>query len=257
MTDRNFDDLAARFGRNIYGSGKGEIRLAVLWEHLTHNLPLEHGPQLRILDAGCGMGQVALRLAAAGHRVDLCDISVELLEQARAGFAEAGLLGRAEFHRASIQELSQERPGTYDLVLCHAVLEWLAQPRQTLRDAITMVKPGGHLSLMFFNRHSLVMRNLVRGNFFKVKSGDFSADSRSLTPPNPLYPETVYPWLADAGLREVFRGGVRVFHDYMERNTARRLPLEAIIEMEREYSCREPYLALARYLHVICQRLPE
>ena len=58
--DRNFDDLAERFQRKIYGGLKGEIRLAVLWRDLESEVPaLKEGRPLRILDVGAGLGQLA------------------------------------------------------------------------------------------------------------------------------------------------------------------------------------------------------
>ena len=51
--DRNFDSLAGRFKNNIYGTDKGRIRLAVLWQQLLEKLPqLTDGPPLRILEIG-------------------------------------------------------------------------------------------------------------------------------------------------------------------------------------------------------------
>ena len=35
MQDRNFDDIAEKFARNIYGTTKGKIRQAVVWQDLT------------------------------------------------------------------------------------------------------------------------------------------------------------------------------------------------------------------------------
>ncbi len=55
--------------------------------------------------------------------------------------------------------------GDFDLVLCHAVLEWLAQPQQALHKLFGLIRPGGHLSLMFYNRDALIFRNLIRGNW--------------------------------------------------------------------------------------------
>ena len=51
--DRNFDDLAERFQRKVYGGLKGDIRLAVLWRDLEQYLPQIHGAEpLTVLDVG-------------------------------------------------------------------------------------------------------------------------------------------------------------------------------------------------------------
>lgn len=56
MSDRNFDDIADKFSRNIYGTTKGKIRQAVIWEDLQQLLTLFPNRTLRILDAGGGEG---------------------------------------------------------------------------------------------------------------------------------------------------------------------------------------------------------
>ena len=67
MQDRNFDDIAEKFSRNIYGTTKGQLRQAILWQDLDRVLA-EMGPQkLRVLDAGGGEGQTAIKMAERGH----------------------------------------------------------------------------------------------------------------------------------------------------------------------------------------------
>ena len=68
--DRNFDDISGKFAQNMYGTTKGRIREAVVWQELENilaNYP-SHKP-LNILDAGGGQGQIACRLAKLGHNV--------------------------------------------------------------------------------------------------------------------------------------------------------------------------------------------
>lgn len=69
MQDRNFDDIAEKFSRNIYGTTKGQLRQAILWQDLDRVLA-EMGPQkLRVLDAGGGEGQTAIKIwPSAGIR---------------------------------------------------------------------------------------------------------------------------------------------------------------------------------------------
>ena len=72
MQDRNFDDIAEKFSRNIYGTTKGQLRQAILWQDLDRVLA-EMGPQkLRVLDAGGGEGQTAIKMAERGHQVIFC-----------------------------------------------------------------------------------------------------------------------------------------------------------------------------------------
>lgn len=253
--DRNFDDIADRFQRNIYSSPKGAIRLAVILDDLLRVIPaLGQGAGMRILDAGVGMGQVSLELARCGHALVACDISIRMLDQARALLSREVPDARIEYIHTAVQDLPAAMDQSFDLVLFHAVLEWVAEPEQTLQRVLDFIKPGGYLSLMFYNRHSVVLRNVLRGNFRKVKSGQFQGDPKSLTPTHPLDPEQVYAWLDNAGMRIESRSGIRMFYDYMTRELREQRSLEDIIEMEKMFAQKEPFLSMARYIHIIATK---
>jgi len=72
-----------------------------------------------------------------------------------------------------------------------------------------------------------------------------------MTPDNPLSPADVFAWLELQGFDIRATAGLRVFYDYIPRRIRERLPLEDIIDLELEYSGREPFNALARYIHVV------
>ena len=259
--DRNFDDLAHRFRRNVYDRLKGQLRLAVLRRDLAACVPAladldgdrpEITPEpLRILDAGGGQGQLSVPLAKLGHRVTLCDISLGMLDLAREAAVREGVESAMVFHHGDIQSLCQAQAEHFDLVLCHAVLEWVAEPRQLLDHLIQAVTPGGWLSLSFYNVNSIVMKNLLRTNFRKVLAEDYRGYRGSLTPSNPLDPEMVYGWFADLGLEPLAHSGIRCFHDYLLDPAQRQSQPEAQLALELTLSRREPFRSLARYIHLV------
>lgn len=252
--DRNFDDLARRFSANIYGSPKGQIRLAILREDIDTLLALiPANTKLSILDAGCGPGYMALYLAQQGHKVVLCDHSAEMIQRARQVFAEQAPDASVTFIDSAVQDLKQHIQDQFDLVLFHAVLEWLNNPQRTLEILLKFLRPGGYFSLLFYNRNSLVMRNLLRGNFRKLAAKQYAGDPNSLTPTNPLLPEEVNAWLEALGLRILSRTGVRIVYDYLPREIQEQRSLQDIIEMERRFCRQEPFVALGRYMHVMAQ----
>jgi len=252
IQDRNFDDLAERFQRKVYGGLKGEIRLAVLWRDLEQYLPQIHGAEpLTVLDVGAGLGQLAIRLASLGHRVVVNDVSAEMLSVAQVAARQAGVYEQITWHHCPFQALVEQQPGRFDLVLCHAVVEWLARPELLLPQLQGFLAPEGCLSFTYYNRHSFEYRNLLRGNFNLLKRDRFVPDSGSLTPVNSLYPEQVKQWVNDAGLAEMAATGVRVFHDYVTNPRGGNTVTEAVIEMELAYSRRDPYRWLGRYIHLL------
>ena len=81
---------------------------------------VERRPRLRVIDLGCGTGELTRRLheALPGSEVEGIDSSAEMLERA-APLAGPGL----RFEQRSIEALE----GTWDLVFSHAALQWVAK----------------------------------------------------------------------------------------------------------------------------------
>jgi S-adenosylmethionine-dependent methyltransferase len=261
--DRNFDDLAKRFQKNIYGGLKGEIRLAVLERDFRECLSLApFGVQqsikpLRILDAGGGQAQFSLNFARAGHSVVICDISAEMLKLAEQEVIALGLEDRVQLIHCAIQDLSQHLDAgacEFDVVLCHAVMEWVANPSELLAELMVYIKSQGFLSLTFYNLHSLIYKNLLRTNFKKIQQQDFGGSRGSLTPINPLYPEQVFEWLNQLPMTRLTASGIRVFHDYIFNEEHRERDPQSVIELELEFSRKQPYQLLGRYIHVLSQK---
>lgn len=255
--DHNFDALTDRFQRNVYQTLKGQLRLAVLRQDFDEYIP--HQP-LSVLDVGAGHGHWALELTRRGHRVLLNDLSSQMLAQARRQFEGGGLsaqaLAKTRWREGPLQELSSQLDESFDMITCHAVIEWLEQPETLFPLLMPLLKPGGWLSLVFYNVHGLVFKNLLRGNFAKVEAKDFRGYRGSLTPVSPLAPEQVLAWSRSFGLGLVCHSGIRVFHDYVLDAHQRNSNPEALIRNELALSREEPYRGLGRYVHLLL-RLPE
>jgi S-adenosylmethionine-dependent methyltransferase len=259
MTDRNFDGIAARFKKNIYGNAKGELRLALCWRELADKLPaLGDGQVLSVWDAGGGLGQMSIRLAAQGHTVLLNDISAEMLDVARSDAAQAGLMSQLNICHAAIQELTAQQCNqqAFDLVLCHAVLEWVADPEQVIEALVAGMRPGAHLSLMFYNLNALILSNMAKGNLYKLRDRDFAGHPGGLTPPSPRQPQQIITFLQQAGLEIVAKRGIRLVYDLMPRAVRAERSLDDVQALEWQYGADEPFWSLGRYVHLLC-RLPE
>jgi S-adenosylmethionine-dependent methyltransferase len=248
--DRNFDSLIEKFEQRIYGTRKGDWRLQLLKEDLDS---FYRNEPLTVWDAGCGFAQISLWLAEQGHQLTLCDLSEKMLARAQQLFAEAGLSAR--FHHASAQELAQQLP-QFDLVLFHAVLEWLADPMHSLQTVADRVKPGGSLSLLFYNRNAMVYTNALKGEWRlkRLLDGTYLAKGKNLTPPNPQYPHEVIEQLQQWGFTVTAHTGIRVFHDYLARTVREQSDLDELFELEYRH-CRMPtYREMGRYIHLVARR---
>lgn len=252
--DRNFDDLAQRFAQNIYGTLKGRVRQIILWEELTKILATLPARSLQILDAGGGIGQISCGLAQRGHQITLCDVSEKMLQRAVEHAITQGVGENIQFMQLSAQQIGTHLTQPQDLVLFHAVLEWVAEPEQILAELYRSLRPGGVLSLMFYNLHGLTLQNLTLGNFGYLKAQMKKRKKKTLSPDYPRDPLEVDRWLTQAGFTIESKAGIRVFSDYMRDLPASANGEEGIIEMERCYSRQEPFMSLGRYIHVTARK---
>lgn len=249
MSDHNFDSIAQKFVKNIYGTSKGKIRDVVIWDELLHCLSLLPKRRLRILDAGGGFGFFSQRLAALGHEVVLCDISSALLKEAERQLADQPHRHNISLYHCSIQQLSTVEQGQFDLILNHAVLEWLAEPKLTLQGLLRFLAPNGLLSLMFYNIDAQRFKNLLCGNFDFVENGMKRKKAVRLTPTNPICEQDVRSWLNEFEMQILQKTGVRILHDYLKEPKHCSQKFEQLLVMEQQYNQQEPYASLGRYTH--------
>ncbi|MBW8190164.1 methyltransferase domain-containing protein [Neiella marina] len=245
----NFDGAIAKFARSIYQTPKGKVRLAVLQRDL---LRLRNGKPLRILDVGAGMGQMGLWFAEAGHQVVLCDISADMLEEARQRAVQLGVADQVELIQSDLFELADI--GTFDIVLCHAVLEWVERQQQFVERLTKYVGAHGWLSLMPYNATSKLMHNLVLGNFEYVASGMKRRSRQRLSPQWPVVLSELELWLNELQLDLNVCSGVRVFSDYVRDRDHAVANEEQLIELELQQSRNPNLIPIARYVHYLCQR---
>lgn len=276
LQDRNFDKLVDKFEAKVYDTIKGEWRLKLLKEDLAAlrnissntsrnasniesanadlpGLVNSNIQQLNVWDAGCGFAQISQWFAQAGHSVTLCDLSHQMLMRAKQNFTANDLT--ATFIEGPAQEVALTLP-QFDLVLFHAVLEWLGKPKETLFEVASKVKSGGHLSLLFYNRNSVVIRNTLKGAWRLpgLLKDDYMGKGKKLTPPNPQIPEEVCAWLQDWGFDIEIHTGIRVFNDYMTPEAMAQTNQDELLAMEYRY-CREPtYRNMARYIHILAKK---
>lgn len=246
--DHIFEGRAERFSNRIYGTAKGQLRLELVWRDMCEQLPLTHS-RLRVWDAGGGLGQISQRLALQGHSVVLSEPSADMLALARQSLPES-----VDCRQETLQAHIEAGGGGYDLVVCHAVLEWLAEPQAALQQLLDSLRPGGHLSLLFYNINAIALANMVKGNLYKVSREDFIGAEGSFTPPFPQKPDELLASLHSRGVDVVSKRSVRFAYDLMARALRDERSLEDVMAVEWQYGAREPYWQLGRYVHFVCRR---
>jgi ubiquinone/menaquinone biosynthesis C-methylase UbiE len=103
----------------------------------------------QILDAGCGTGEMTLRLAQMFPAAKLLgvDILAGHLELARRRADQLGLADRVRFEERSVYQLGLA-DASFDLVLCRHVLHSIPHIDQVLAELKRVLRPAGTLHVL-------------------------------------------------------------------------------------------------------------
>jgi len=93
----------------------------------------------RVLDLGCGTGELARVLAAAGFRVTGCDISPQMLLRATRDHDRCAEWVRLEPDWRTLPFAS----AAFNVVVAASVLEYVTEPVAVLRECAQVLRPGG------------------------------------------------------------------------------------------------------------------
>jgi trans-aconitate methyltransferase len=110
------------------------------WDEALDLLPLERGE--RVLDIGCGVGDVAARLDGRGVDVLGIDSNVELLAAARARHPHV------RFEEADVRDLASTRLGLFDGLWVSFVTAYFPDLVPVLTRWSDLLRPGGWLAMV-------------------------------------------------------------------------------------------------------------
>jgi 2-polyprenyl-6-hydroxyphenyl methylase/3-demethylubiquinone-9 3-methyltransferase len=117
----------------------------------VHTLGLWVPRPARILELGCGEGYSTSRLAKAfpDAMIDAVDIGAHI------GRLYQGPLDRVRFTIVTAEQLAEEAPGSFDLIVVTDVLHHVPSPaRASLLGAVrTLLAPGGVLAFKDWHRN--------------------------------------------------------------------------------------------------------
>jgi len=122
----------------------------------------------RIIEVGCGTGQLSNFLGIGGRTVvgaDLCLNSLRLAEKFRSKHG----LRRVRFAQMNLFRPSFA-PGSFDVVLCNGVLLTTSDPRGGFESIARLVKPGGHIVIGSYNTYGRLAVD-SRRVFFRITGG--------------------------------------------------------------------------------------
>lgn len=236
----------------------GRLRYTLAEHNLSRHLD---GRPLKVLDVAGGNGVEAVRMATNGHEVTVVDYSAEMLASARSLAESTGLSHRVTCVESDVAKLCDVvDPASFDLVLCHNLLQYVSDIESTLVTVLEPLRPGGLLSVLAANAHSEPMRMAVREMDLAGAYESLDA-SRHFTKTfgTPVFPRTadeVATVLRRLGAGVLGHYGIRSVCDYIPDDD-RKYDATFFTELERleiALSDRLPYVLTARLFHLVASR---
>lgn len=166
----NYDDLDSA------GTLIQKARKSIFGRLLDEQVPLK----ARVLECGCGTGQLSNFLAVGNRSVfgtDICLNSLGLAQQ----FATQNNISSVHFVQQNLfRPVFPE--ASFDLVISNGVLHNTPDPPGGFRTISRLVRPGGHLLIGLYHRYGRLMTNIRRGVFRATGDRFTFLDSKLRTP---------------------------------------------------------------------------
>jgi len=256
---------------------RSSARNALVWRtlqgavaDLTAALGREH---LDVLDAGGGTGGIAVPLAELGHRVTVVDTSPDSLAALERRAADAGVTARVRgvqgdaastpdlLHDLLVEDPSagRQQPASFDLAICHSVLEFADDPAAVLAGVTRTLRSGGVASIVAANAVAAALHRAIAGRFdeaLHVLRDPFGRYGPNDPVPRRFSPSEVRALVEAAGLTVVTTHGARVFADVVPAGSLDVDPqaADALIELELQAAGVPALRDIASMLHLIARR---
>lgn len=132
----------------------------------------------RILECGCGTGQMTNFLSIANRTVigtDICFNSLKLADD----FRKNNDLKRAHFYQMNLFRPSF-KPQSFDLVISNGVLHHTSDPFLAFKSISNLVKPNGYILIGLYHKYGRLITDLRRVIFNMTKDKLKFLDQRTI-----------------------------------------------------------------------------
>lgn len=253
----SFGSSSAHFHSKTYDNPRGEIRTQLLHEWISRWL--EQNPQCeQIVDIGCGDGRLSLQLALVNPRlkVILSDPSRAMRTKVEERLEVLALGARASVTDVSLERIGELPISQNSIVLCHGVLNWVAEPERCLSRLSELCEDrNSALSLLFGNRvgHMLSFartgawdkcESLVRDPAARISS-ELSSEGLRLFDPN-----EILDWLKSSRDEAWIVRGLRCVSDQLPANELKER-FDEILAIERMCAEDPRYFPIANMIHIL------
>lgn len=221
------------------------------WGELYYDIifsQLEFVSGKKVLDFGSGFGLVAAEL---GKRNTVTAVEPEaLMCEHREGENFTQICG-------DITALAELADGSFDVIICHNVLEYVKEREELAREFARLLKSGGVLSVVKHNHAGRIMQKVVFENNIEQALGLLRGEEievKNFGAVGYYAKEDIPTWAEELVIDKVY--GVRTFFA-LQRNDLKFEEgwKDELFKVETAVSELEPYRGIAFFHHVLYKKL--
>lgn len=224
----------------------------MFYDMIFRQLSLPESPALDVLDFGAGFCVTAGHYAQH-HRVTAVEPSEEMLHLKLQEHSAMDCI------HGGIEVLGQQEDETFDLVLCHNVLEYVPDREQVLRELARVLKKGGALSIVKHNLPGRILASAVfsddPGRALALLDGG-DREGNMFGTRDTYSREELVRQCGRVGLSMEKRFGIRTFYGLSANDTVKHTKewYDDMLELEMRVCVLEEYKNVAFFNHLLFRK---
>ena len=150
-----YEDEAYNYNKEFYEDKEVYPTLIYRQNYILQMINSLHLPkESKILDVGCGPGELVIKLHEYFDTLIGLDIASEMIEIANRKKLKYAPNSNLTFEIGDIENL-KFRNETFDLIVCSGVVEYLNNDEEWMKEVKRVLKPDGHLIINVTNKYSI------------------------------------------------------------------------------------------------------
>ena len=229
-----------------------ELKDLPAWERLFKKIVWKQLGDIRgkyILDFGSGEGITADHFAE-NNRVVAVEPWEEMLKDAWTDHEYRQIIG-------DISALKEFEDNSFDIIICHNVLEYIDDKESVVRELERVLKPKGFISLVKHNRNGRIMQMAVLLDDFDKANALLHGENSSASKFGAIryYEDSqIEEWSSDLLIEKTY--GIRTFWD-LQQNQDKHSDeewQEKMMDLELRVSELDDFMAIAFFHHIIIRK---
>jgi len=213
---------------------------------------LSHITNSKILDFGSGLGFTANHLAK-NNEVVAIEPNADMAEMRICETSYEQIIG-------DIEQLRQQQDNSFDVVVCHNVLEYAKERKDIFRELCRVVKPNGIISIVKQNHAGRIMQQVVLENSvdeaISLLNGG-TINVMNFGQVNYYDMNNVKEWIGDRYVNIEKVLGIRTFWALQQNNEIKYDSIwqEKMLEIEMKVSDINDYINISFFNHVLLKKI--